>query len=60
MLALASPASLKGVLSPFDAASALADGLRRSGAEVVEAPVADGGEFTAEVVQRTLGGAWRT
>ena len=61
MLALASPASLKGVLSPFEAAAALAAGLRRGGAvEVVEAPVADGGEFTAEVVQQTLGGAWHT
>jgi glycerate 2-kinase len=60
VLALASPASLKGVLSPFQAASALADGLRSGGrVEVVEAPVADGGESTAEVIQRTLGGEWR-
>jgi glycerate 2-kinase len=60
VLALASPASLKGVLSPFAAAAALATGLRSAGADVVDAPVADGGEGTAEVVQRTLGGEWRT
>jgi glycerate 2-kinase len=59
VLALASPASLKGVLSPFEAAAALATGLRRGGAvEARELPVADGGEFTAEIVQRALGGGW--
>jgi glycerate kinase len=48
--ALASPASLKGVLSGAEAASALARGFRRAGAEVEELPVADGGEGTAEVL----------
>jgi glycerate 2-kinase len=57
MLALASPASLKGVLSPFDAASALASGMRRvEGVVVDEAPVADGGEGSAEVLRRAIGG----
>jgi glycerate kinase len=56
---LASPASLKGVLSAVDAASALAGGMRRGGAEAVELPVADGGEGTAEVLERALGGEWR-
>jgi len=59
--ALASPASLKGVLSPLEAAMQLAAGLRRvAGLEVEEVPVADGGEGTAEVLQAALGGAWRT
>src|SRR6266481_6300526 len=48
--ALASPASLKGVLSARDAAASLADGFRRGGAEVKELPIADGGEGTAEVL----------
>jgi glycerate kinase len=61
VLVLASPASLKGVLSPFEAASLLAAGLRRvDGIEVDEVPVADGGEGTAEVIHAALGGTWRT
>ncbi len=59
MRLLASPASLKGVLSALAAASALADGMRRGGAEAVELPVADGGEGTAEVLELALGGEWR-
>jgi glycerate kinase len=50
VLALASPASLKGVLSAREAAAALARGLRRAGAEAEELPVADGGEGTAAVL----------
>jgi glycerate 2-kinase len=61
MLVLASPASLKGVLSPLEASAFLATGLRRVEAvEVDEAPVADGGEGTAAVLHRSLGGSWRT
>jgi glycerate 2-kinase len=57
---LASPASLKGVLSPREAAGLLAAGMRRvEGAEVIEAPVADGGEGTADVIHAALGGEWR-
>jgi glycerate 2-kinase len=48
--ALASPTSLKGVLSAADAAAALARGLRRAGAEAEELPLADGGEGTGEVL----------
>jgi glycerate kinase len=59
MRALLCPASLKGVLSARAAAAALAEGLRRQGVETVELPVADGGEGTAEVLELTLGGAWR-
>jgi glycerate 2-kinase len=54
--ALASPASLKGVLSAREAAAALADGLRAGGAEARELPVADGGEGTLDVLGA---GEWR-
>ena len=50
MRALASPASLKGVLSARAAAAALATGVREAGGEGVEFPIADGGEGTAEVL----------
>jgi glycerate kinase len=50
VLALASPASLKGVLGAREAAEALAAGFVRGGAEVDQAPIADGGEGTAEVL----------
>ena len=55
MSALASPASLKGVLSAREAAAALAEGL----GEAVELPVADGGEGTLEVLWPSVGGEWR-
>jgi glycerate kinase len=48
--ALASPSSLKGVLSAAEAAAALARGLRQAGAEAEELPLADGGEGTAVVL----------
>jgi glycerate kinase len=57
--ALASPASLKGVLSARNAAAALAEGLRRGGVGAEELPVADGGEGTLDVLHRALGGEWR-
>jgi glycerate kinase len=57
--ALASPASLKGVLSAHEAAAALAEGLRAGGAGAEERPVADGGEGTLEVLHGALGGEWR-
>ena len=59
MRALLSPASLKGVLSATDAAAALARGARGAGIEADELPVADGGEGTADVFERALGGEWR-
>lgn len=60
MRVLACPASLKGALRAVEAATALAGGLRRvPGVEVAELPVADGGEGTLEVLERTLGGVWR-
>jgi glycerate kinase len=57
--ALASPASLKTVLSAREAAAALAEGLQAGGAEAVELAVADGGEGTLEVLRAALGGEWR-
>ena len=59
MRALLSPASLKGLLSAPAAAAALAQGFAAEGADAVELPVADGGEGTAEVLERSLGGEWR-
>ena len=59
MRALASPASLKGVLSARAAAGALARGLRRAGVKAVELPVADGGEGTLEALHAALDGEWR-
>ncbi len=59
MIALASPASLKGVLTPREASAALAAGMRKvAGIEVDEAPVADGGEGTGLVLEQALGGVW--
>jgi glycerate 2-kinase len=55
--AIASPASLKGVLGAAEAAAALAEGLS-SWADVEERPVADGGEGTAEALHRARGGRW--
>jgi glycerate 2-kinase len=61
MKCLASPASLKGVLAPVEAAKLLANGMRRvDGVEAIEAPVADGGEGMTEVINAALGGEWRT
>lgn len=57
--ALVSPASCKGALSAVEAALALAAGMRDAGLDADEAPVADGGEGTAEVFAATLGGEWR-
>ena len=58
MLALVSPASLKGVLAAAAAARALGEGLQAGGASVELVPVADGGEGTADVLHAVLGGEW--
>ncbi len=60
MRAVAAPASLKGVLAAHEAAAALGEGFRGAGCEVDEVPVADGGEETMAVLQRALGGEWRS
>ena len=59
MRALLCPASLKGVLSARDAASALSRGVRQGGGVTTELPVADGGEGTADALEAALGGEWR-
>src|SRR2546423_3039564 len=51
-LALACPASLKGVLTAAGAAEALGEGFARAGVEWDEAPVADGGEGTVTALCR--------
>jgi glycerate kinase len=48
--ALASPASLKGVLSASAAADTLVEGFRSAGVEADALPVADGGEGTLEAL----------
>jgi glycerate 2-kinase len=48
--ALASPASLKGVLSAREAARLLSEGFGRAGVVAEQCPIADGGEGTAEVL----------
>ena len=55
MTLLASPASLKGVLSAVQAAAALVEG---AGAGAEALPIADGGGGTAEVLAASLGGSW--
>jgi glycerate 2-kinase len=60
MRLLACPASLKGVLSAFAAAKALAEGIRAAGATADMLPLADGGEGTCEAIHSALGGEWRT
>jgi glycerate kinase len=58
---VAAPNALKGSLSPFDAAAAIAKGIERAapGAQVVELGIADGGDGTAEVVCRARSGELR-
>jgi glycerate kinase len=58
---VAAPNALKGSLSPFAAAAAIAKGAKRAlpDAEVVELGIADGGDGTAEVVCRARGGELR-
>jgi glycerate kinase len=56
------PNALKGALSAHLAAEAIARGLLASApnAEVVQAPIADGGDGTAEVLVRATGGQFHT
>jgi glycerate 2-kinase len=59
-LVLVAPDSFKGTFSATEVAGALARGLRASGQEVVELPVADGGEGTMDALLAALGGERRT
>jgi glycerate 2-kinase len=58
--ALVAPDSFKGTFSASEVAAAIASGLRATGREAVELPVADGGEGTMEVLVGALGGELRT
>ncbi|MBX3394650.1 MAG: glycerate kinase [Phycisphaerae bacterium] len=55
------PDSFKGSISATAAASAIAEGVRRAqpSATIIEAPMADGGEGTLEILVQALGGQMR-
>ena len=60
MRAVACPDKFRGTLRADEAAAAMAAGLRRAGYDdVVEAPLADGGEGTLDTLLATLGGSRR-
>lgn len=56
---LLAPDSFKGTFTAEQVAEALAAGIRAAGLDVDLCPVADGGEGTAEILRRTLGGVTR-
>src|ERR1700694_1270791 len=62
MKVVVAPNAFKGSLSASEAASAIARGVRQAfpDAEVVEVPVADGGEGTVEALVSAHHGAYRT
>src|SRR2546429_8187689 len=62
MKVVVAPNSFKGSLSASQAAAAIARGVReaRPQAEVVEIPVADGGEGTVEALVSARKGAYRS
>jgi glycerate kinase len=57
--ALVAPDSFKGTFSAHEVAAAVARGLRATGREAGELPVADGGEGTIDVMLSTLRGELR-
>ncbi|HET8820943.1 MAG TPA: glycerate kinase [Thermoleophilaceae bacterium] len=57
---LVAPDSFKGTFSAREVAAAIAGGLRETGREARELPVADGGEGTMDVLVSALGGDVRT
>ena len=60
MRAVACPDKFRGTLRADEAAAAMAAGLRRAGyGEVVEAPMADGGEGTLDTLLASLSGSRR-
>ena len=60
MRILIAPDKLKGSLTALEAAEAIARGVLRSipGASIDIAPIADGGEGTAEAIRAACGGEW--
>ena len=61
MRVVIAPDKLRGTYTADEAAAALAEGWReaRLGDDVVEVPLADGGEGTAAAILRARGGEWR-
>ncbi|MBI1784509.1 glycerate kinase [Candidatus Sumerlaeota bacterium] len=61
MKIILAPNAFKESLTAHEAASAMVRGFRRAlpGAELIELPVADGGDGTAEVLRRAIGGEVR-
>jgi glycerate kinase len=57
---LVAPDSFKGHATATEVAAAIGRGLESSGAGVDLAPIADGGEGTAEVLLARAGGEWRS
>lgn len=59
---VAAPDSFKGTLTAVEAAQAMAAGLREScpGVDIVQRPLADGGEGTLACLQQNLGGRLQT
>jgi glycerate kinase len=57
---LIAPDSVKGTFSAADVAAALAAGVRETGREAVELPLADGGEGTMDVLAAALDAEIRT
>ncbi len=62
MRIVVAPDSFKGTLTAKEASIAIASGLQQAlpHAEIIQVPLADGGEGTASVWQAAVGGTWET
>ncbi len=60
MRIVVAPDSFKGTLTAAEASIAIASGLQKAlpSAEIIQVPLADGGEGTASVWQAAVGGTW--
>jgi|GEM_PF-43514 glycerate kinase len=59
---LVAPNSFRGSLNAFEVADIIGKAFAdvSSGFEIVKIPIADGGDFTGEVLLRNIGGRWET
>ena len=55
---LVAPDKFKGTMTAAEVAAAIAAGIRDGGRNAEELPIADGGDGTADVLVRSLGGEW--